>query len=96
MIDNFVETSNNNLFRKNEIWVKKAPNEGIEDSEVILFGGPLFGFIKPSGSNWAVEENKGLFMKGLRVVFSLEKAYGHQELWSSVFNRQYLSKSKMR
>jgi hypothetical protein len=87
------------VFRKKEISIERVDKTGeprLENSKnKIVLAGPLHGFVNPSGSNWAIEENiGGLFMKGLKIVLNLQKAYGHQDLWGSVFNRQYLARSR--
>lgn len=67
----------------------QLPNE-----EVVLFGGPLHGKVRPSECMWAIEDDdSSLPIRGPRLLLSLEKEFGHLDLWATVFKSEYLSGS---
>jgi len=60
----------------------------------ILLEGTLHGKIVPAESMWALApHDPRARIKGEKVVLSLEKSYGHREIWATVFDRDFL-KSK--
>jgi hypothetical protein len=63
---------------------------------VVLIDGPLHGKINPGESSWALApHDPKAWVKGEKVILSLEKSYSTQEIWATVFDREFL-KSKMK
>ena len=61
----------------------------------IIIEGPLHGRVSPNDCMWAIAEHDPRSkIRGTRLVLALEKTYGHRELWCTVFDREYLRKSK--
>lgn len=62
----------------------------LRNGETIIEG-PLHGRISPHDCMWALADHDPLSrIKGRRLVFALEKTYGHRDLWCTVFDREYL------
>lgn len=56
-----------------------------------IIQGPLHGKISPSECMWATAEHDPKSrIKGEKLVLSLEKSFGHRDIWATVFDRNYL------
>lgn len=74
-------------FRSNSIAIFHKP------TKKVILEGPLFGKINPSQSMWLLVDDEALSaFRGQKVVLNLEKAHGFQDLWASVFSREFLKK----
>lgn len=57
----------------------------------MILEGPLYGKINPSQSSWNLDDDDpSSDYRGQRLILNLEKGYGHQELWASVFEKDYV------
>ena len=57
----------------------------------VLFEGPLDGKIDPSQSMWALMEPEPLArVRGYYLSLSLEKSYGHRDIWASVLSKEFM------
>lgn len=57
----------------------------------MILEGPLYGKINPSQSSWNLDDDDPTSdYRGQRLILNLEKAYGHRELWASVFEKDYV------
>lgn len=62
----------------------------LQDGSVILEG-PLDGKIDPSQSMWALMEPEPLArVRGYYLSLSLEKSYGHRDIWASVLSKEFM------
>jgi hypothetical protein len=76
------------IYRNRDIQVSYIPLQG---NARILLNGLLHGKIISSTSHWMIlEPDPSALFPGKRLLISLEKAYGYQDLWSTVFDREYL------
>lgn len=61
----------------------------------VLFRGNLFGAVVSRSAMWGiVDDDPTNRFRGRRLVISLEKAHGYQDIWASVLDRDYIRESR--